>query len=104
MKRRRITGAVVVAVVLVGAGCSSQSARATGAVAQAKHAVGILTETFIDTGRATAAWGPDPSEPTRTLVTTILYPAIGPPSSRAPRPGAKPDRRQGHYPLIVFAH
>jgi len=104
VKKWRLTGAVGVAVVLLAAGCSGESARATGAVAQDKHAVGILTETFVDTGRATAAWGPEPSEPARTLVTTILYPAIGPPSSQQPRPGATPDRRPGRYPLIVFAH
>ncbi len=64
----------------------------------------MLTETLVDTQRPTAAWGPDPQQPSRTLATTIFYPAEGSPSSRAPRIGGTPDRSGGPYPLIVFAH
>ncbi len=67
------------------------------------YAVGMTTETFVDTTRSTPAWGPNPTEPSRTLVTTILYPAQGA-GSRAPTPGAPPDRTGAPYPLIVFAH
>lgn len=49
--------------------------------------------TFVDTSRTTAAWGGVAAKPSRTLVTTIWYPAQG--------PGG---RRGGPYPLIVFAH
>ena len=70
---------------------------------QRQHAVGVVTDTFVDATRSTVAWGPDPVEPSRTLVTTVWYPATGSPT-RPPRPGAAPDRSPGGYPLIVFAH
>lgn len=63
----------------------------------------MTTETFVDTTCPTPAWGPNPAEPSRTLVTTILYPAQGA-GSRAATPGAPPDRTGAPYPLIVFAH
>ena len=44
--------------------------------------------TYVDTARATAAWGGVGPKPSRTLVTTVWYPATG----------------SGPYPLIVFAH
>jgi len=104
VKNRRLTMAVVVGVGLLAWGCSGDSARAPNAVVQGKYAVGSLTETFVDTRRGTVAWGPAPSAPTRTLLTTIWYPALGPPSSQPPRPGSTPDLGQQRYPLIVFAH
>lgn len=67
-----------------------------------KYAVGMATETFVDSHRTTPAWNGSPQLPTRTLVTTILYPAAGP-AGGAPVPGATPDKA-GPYPLIVFAH
>ena len=42
-----------------------------------KYAVGVVMETFVDTHRTTPAWSGSPQLPTRTLVTTILYPATG---------------------------
>ena len=71
---------------------------------QTVHAVGITTETYVDTHRPTAAWGSSPALATRTLVTTILYPAQGPQSSGSPEVGANPDHGGAPYPLIVFAH
>jgi dienelactone hydrolase len=104
VQKRWRAAAATFAIGLTAVGCSGGSGTTSTAGTQADHAVGILTETFIDTHRSTAAWGPNPEEPTRTLVTTILYPTIGSPSSQPPRPGAEPDRSQGPYPLIVFAH
>ncbi len=110
VKRRRIEVGILLTIGLLVAGCSSVSSPATTPTTpttpttQTTHGVGILTETLVDTQRSTVAWGPSPQAPSRTLVTTILYPAAGPPSSRPPRIGAAPDRSDGPYPLIVFAH
>jgi dienelactone hydrolase len=68
-----------------------------------KFAVGVATSTFVDSHRMTPAWNESPELPTRTLVTTILYPATGP-TGGEPTPGAAPDKAAGPYPLIVFAH
>jgi dienelactone hydrolase len=62
-----------------------------------------MTETFVDRSRPTPAHGGVPGSPARTLKTTIWYPAPGAPSS-TPIAGAAPDRTDGPYPLIVFAH
>jgi dienelactone hydrolase len=51
--------------------------------------------TFVDTSRPTPPWDGMPARPSRTLVTSIWYPAK---SGSATKPG------QGPYPLIVFAH
>jgi alpha-beta hydrolase superfamily lysophospholipase len=67
------------------------------------HAVGVLTDTFVDHSRQTPAHMGIPGLRSRTLVTTIWYPAEGIPGS-APVPDATPDRSGGPYPLIVFAH
>lgn len=68
-----------------------------------KYAVGLDTATFVDSHRTTPAWKGIPQLPTRTLVTTILYPATATPGG-APAQGATPDVGAGPYPLIVFAH
>ena len=68
-----------------------------------KYAVGTITDTFVDLHRTTPAWGGSPELPSRTLVTTILYPASGAPGGTT-RPGATPDKTAGPFPLIVFAH
>ena len=82
---------------------TSRPAGAAGDRTGDVHAVGMTTETYVDTTRPTAAWGSSPSRPSRTLVTTILYPAQGAASSGA-LAGASPDRSGAPYPLIVFAH
>jgi dienelactone hydrolase len=68
-----------------------------------KYAVGVATDTVVDPHRTTPAWNQSPQLPTRTLVTTILYPATGPMGVN-PTPGAAPDKTAGPFPLIVFAH
>jgi hypothetical protein len=62
--------------------------------------VGVRTETFVDDTRPTAAHNGEPQIATRTLVTTVLYPARKV-SGGDPNPGAAPAR--GKFPLVVFA-
>ncbi len=57
--------------------------------------VSTTTMTFVDTSRSTPPWDGMPARPSRTLVTSIWYPAQ---SGSADKVG------QGPYPLIVFAH
>jgi dienelactone hydrolase len=66
-------------------------------------AVGVRNDTYIDPSRPTPANGGAPGAPNRSMLTTVWYPAMGPPSGAAV-PGAAPDTAQGPYPLIVFAH
>jgi fermentation-respiration switch protein FrsA (DUF1100 family) len=113
---RRPARAAVIAIALVATvlgGCSSSSSgsgstpppTAAPASRSAKpHAVGVLTETFVDTGHQTNANGKCAASPSRTLLTTIWYPSTGTAGSSTPRPGASPARSDGPYPLIVFAH
>ncbi|HLM94678.1 MAG TPA: hypothetical protein VK283_00100, partial [Acidimicrobiales bacterium] len=75
-----VLACVLVASALLALG-TPRPAGAAAVQAGNVHAVGITTETYVDTTRPTAAWGPTPSRPTRTLVTTILYPAQGATSS-----------------------
>ncbi len=76
----------------------------SGALASSgRHAVGVVTETFVDHSRPTPAHGGLPAIPSRTLVTTVWYPARGTPGA-APVPGATPDHSGAPYPLIVFGH
>ncbi|MFZ0251934.1 MAG: neocarzinostatin apoprotein domain-containing protein [Acidimicrobiales bacterium] len=65
------------------------SAPATGAAASTP--VATTTMTFVDHSRSTPPWDGKPAQPSRTLVTTLWYPA---------RPGPA----HGRYPIIVFAH
>jgi dienelactone hydrolase len=58
--------------------------------------VATTTMTFVDTSRSTPSWDAMSGKPSRTLVTTIWYPA------RAS--GSVAAAGNGPYPLIVFAH
>jgi dienelactone hydrolase len=51
--------------------------------------------TFVDTSRPTPPWDGMPARPSRTLVTSVWYPA---------KSGSATKAGQGPYPLIVFAH
>jgi dienelactone hydrolase len=66
-------------------------------------AVGVRTDTYIDPSRPTPANGGAGGAPNRTMLTSVWYPATGPPSGAAVS-GASPDTAQGPYPLVVFAH
>jgi predicted esterase len=79
-------------------GTSGQSSYPLG-----HFAVGSISQTFVDTSRSTPAWGSQPAAPSRTLVTTILYPATGSPTG-APVASAPPETSGAPYPLIVFSH
>jgi fermentation-respiration switch protein FrsA (DUF1100 family) len=67
------------------------------------YAVGIRTETFVDTSRPTAANNGAPARPSRTLQTMVLYPAQGEPGERDV-PDAPPARAVAPFPLIEFSH
>jgi dienelactone hydrolase len=103
--RAVVTGAALVLFGLSVAGCSSPAVpQPAPAQASTSHAVGVLTETFVDHSRATPANGDSPPSPQRTLETTIWYPAEGNGKVSDPIKGASPDRGGGPYPLIVFGH
>ena len=81
----------------------SVKAAGAGSPLEPKYAVGVVTDTFVDSHRTTPAWNGSAQMPTRTLVTTILYPAAGP-TGGEPTQEAAPEKAAGPYPLIVFAH
>ncbi|HEY6318666.1 MAG TPA: hypothetical protein VI462_12375 [Acidimicrobiia bacterium] len=66
-------------------------------------AVGMRTDSYLDTSRPTPPNGGAPGAPSRTMLTTTWYPATGA-AGGAPVSGAPPDVAQGPYPLVVFAH
>ena len=63
-----------------------------------KFAVGLRTETFVDSTRPT-----ENVAPTRTLKTAIYYPAQGTPTD-TPIANAPPETKNAPYPLILFSH
>ena len=65
--------------------------------------MGSTVETFVDHSRSTPAHDGEPGFPSRTLVTSIWYPAAVRPSA-SPKANAAPDTADGPYPLIVFSH
>ena len=106
----RLTGArhrgrLVLAVSALGAltaACSSGTTTSS-AGASTTHAIGLRLETLVDHSRSTPANATAAGHPGRILGTAILYPATGTPGPQ-PVTDATPDRAQGPYPLIVFAH
>lgn len=69
----------------------------------ANFAVGVQTRTFVDTTRPTPATSAGSAASTRTLSTTIWYPAAGP-DSGADVPDASPAVGAGPFPLVVWGH
>ena len=95
--------AAAAAVGLLLSGCSGGSGDGGGPAkeAAARYEVGSRTETFVDPSRPTPPTDNNPGgEPSRTLVTTIYYPAgadtLGG-ENAAPATG-------GPFPLILFSH
>lgn len=88
---RRVVSVATMALVLVvsAMGLAVVGAPAVGAATDS-NAVATTTLTFVDTSRPTPPWDGKPAEPSRTLVTSVWYPARAAGS--------------GPYPLIVFAH
>ena len=82
-------GAVALGLLLTAMALPLVSAPSVAGAASSKS-VATTTMTFVDTSRSTPPWDGMPGKPSRTLVTTIWYPA------RA--------SGEGPYPLIVFAH
>src|SRR4030081_1607082 len=73
------------------------------AVSAGTFGVGQRTDMYVDASRPTPANGNAPGASTRTMATTVLYPAAGPPGS-APTANAPPATAGRPYPLLVFAH
>jgi dienelactone hydrolase len=111
--RRARLAAVTVAVGLVAGGASlAPAVGATAAPTKAprpkvaplgRYAVGMISQTFVDTTRPTDPNGSAPALPSRTLPTAIYYPAQGPPTD-TPVENAPLDKKHGPYPLIIFTH
>ena len=82
--------AVVVVFLPVGEGSASPLDGGAASIGQA-YRVASLSETFVDTSRATPSNGTYPGSSQRVLPTLVLYPKL----------------REGeheHFPLIVFSH
>jgi dienelactone hydrolase len=78
------------AALLLGAACDDdppQQTAAPDATTTTRLDVDVVTETFVDASRPTAAGAGTPASDTRTLVTRIAHPTSG-----------------GPYPLIVLSH
>ena len=92
--RRSVVLVLLVAGLLAACGSSGNSsssgeraARPTRALGS--YTVGTVSETFLDTLHPTAANGDAPGQPTRSLVTTVFYPAPSePPGEGRPPPAA----------------
>ena len=91
---------------VIGAVCMAPPAEARPADAShpsREHGVGVMVETLVDHSRSTPAHNGEPAIPSRTLTTSIWYPAAGR-ASATPKANAAPDTGDGPYPLIVFSH
>jgi len=95
MPRMALLGAVVCGLLLSATEIAVVSAP-TVASAAGLAPVASTTMTFVDTSRSTPPWDGMPEKPSRTLVTTIWYPAQG--------SGSIATSGDGLYPLVVFAH
>src|SRR5688572_11375183 len=104
----RMRGRALVALVAAALAATTLVVGAVPAGAQTagSHPVGVVTETFVDRSRPTAANRDCAAIKSRTLPTTVYYPASGTPSSSpvTAQPNAVPDTSGGPYPFIVFAH
>lgn len=92
----RVVSSVALAVAVVGACGDDESLQAAG-----PYAVGSRSVTFVDEQRPTPAFGPQPEQPNRTVVTDLWYPAEGPPGGAAAPDAPAAD---GPFPVIVFNH
>lgn len=87
----------------LGACSNSNDSGAGAAVVPREFAVGTTSMTFVDTSRATAAHGSVPEAPSRTLATTLVYPAQGTPGG-AVLSNAAVEMSAAPFPLIVLSH
>lgn len=95
MSNRWFAGAVTTA--LLAAACGDDESQGT----EGPFAVGTRSMEFVDDTRPTPAFGDQPKQPTRTVITDVWYPAEG--AADAP---AKPEApaADGPFPLVVFNH
>src|SRR5271165_1938563 len=95
IQRAALLGAVACGLLLQGTASAGIAAPTLAVGATSSTPVATTTMTFVDTSRSTPPWDGMPARPSRTMVTTIWYPA---------RPGSATTSHQGPYPLIAFAH
>lgn len=89
---------------LLLAACSNTDDNNPGySVVPQEYAVGTTSMMLVDTSRPTAAHGPAPEAPTRTIETAIVYPAEGAPGG-AVTTDAPADLSTAPYPLVVLSH
>src|SRR3954453_19885236 len=101
--RKRMVVAVLAVLATIGVGApAAPPATGTSPTTEGKYAVGVRTETFVDPTRPTSANNDYPGAPTRTLVTTVFYPAVGAPGSPDQTNAPAVDHRR--FPLVVFSH
>ena len=100
---KRLVVAVLAVLATVGTATPMAPAAAdTQPTTEGRYAIGVRTETFVDTSRPTSPNNDYPGAPTRTLVTTVWYPAQGTPGS--PEQPNAPAVDHMRFPLLVFSH
>jgi predicted esterase len=101
---KHMAGVILCAALPLLGACSNSNDRAVypSVIAQ-DFAVGMTSMTLIDTSRPTAAHGSVPEASTRTLETTIVYPAQGMPGG-AVTSNASVELSAAPFPLIVLSH
>ena len=92
---------VLAATLLAGCGRGAAAPKGTATAPAGGYRVGRLVETFVDTRRPTPANGNAAEQPSRRLVTTLLYPAVV--GQASGDQGSLP-AAAGPFPLVVFAH
>jgi predicted esterase len=100
---KHLVGVISVATMLLGACSNSNNSGESTSIDSQNHAVGTTSMTLIDTSRSTGAHGSVPEASSRTLETTIVYPAEGTPGS-AVTSEAPANMWGAPFPLIVLSH
>jgi dienelactone hydrolase len=99
-----LSGALLLAPVAASAGAATRSAQPIAdGPNEPEYAVGRREVTFVDSSRPTDANRSFTGAPDRTLPVLIMYPATGTPGGLS-EPDARPARRAGPFPLVVFSH
>jgi hypothetical protein len=95
---------VVVAAIGIGRGTKPDHAAALETKKKVVHlSVGISSCTFLDASRATEDFATGSDRAGRTLTTEIRYPTVSPAAGHVETTAAPPARRDGPFPLVVFA-
>lgn len=102
-RMEKIAGVIASTVLLLLGACSDGNSGASASVIPQNYAVGITSRVLIDTSRPTAAHGAVAEAFSRTLETTIVYPAQGTPGD-AVIADAPIYRWAVPYPLVVLSH